>query len=116
MGAADLERWLHEGPLSNEAARVLGVQNASTTSATSAAVMARGLEPNDARFEQWQRIPLLAGLDLMLRADANNAARVAAQRIYEQCVAAVGEEWPGASALAPERRIQKAREEGLPTR
>jgi len=92
MGAVELERWLSEGPLPDPAAQALGLQNTSPSSVWSAAEATRELNTQDARFEHWQRIPLVAGLDLMFRADANKSARVAAQRIYEQFVAATGEE------------------------
>jgi hypothetical protein len=36
--------------------------------------------------ESWQRIALLPGLELLLRADAKEAARSAAQRICEEYV------------------------------
>jgi len=68
MGAVELERWLREGPLPDPAAQALGLQNMSPSSVWSAAEATRGLSTQDARFEHWQRIPLLAGLDLMLRA------------------------------------------------
>jgi DNA-binding transcriptional MerR regulator len=102
MGAVELERWLREGPLPDEAARALDLQSKPPRSPVSAAAATGGLhhsstipprDIHDVRFEKWQRIPLLAGLDLMLRTDANKAARVAAQRIYEQYVAAAGEDW-----------------------
>jgi DNA-binding transcriptional MerR regulator len=86
MGVAELERWLREGPLPDRAAQALGFQSVPQPSAKSPAAATGDLAMNDARFEQWQRIPLLPGLDLILRTDANKAARAAAHRIYEQYV------------------------------
>ncbi len=88
MGPAELERWLQEKSLPDEAARALGFKITPVPSTESTTAAAGGFGLRDERFEQWQRIPLLAGLDLMLRADANTAARLAAQRIYEQYVTA----------------------------
>lgn len=93
MSTVELEQWLREGPLPEQAAQALGLEIAPVRSVTSVApdigdfddpssIAWRHLQ--DARFEHWQRIPLLPGLDLMLRADASRAARVAAQSIYEQ--------------------------------
>lgn len=44
------------------------------------------LELGGATVEHWERIPLLPGLDLMLRSDAKEPARAVAQRICNEYV------------------------------
>ncbi len=86
MGDEKMEAWLRSGPLPLPlaAANALGF-DAATTNETSAATPGP-LDHKMASIEQWQRIALLPGLELMLRSDARAPARLAAQRIIDEYV------------------------------
>jgi hypothetical protein len=86
LGTAELERWLRAGPLSEAAAKALGFESMAISPVVSATAVRGALELRNSSVEYWQRIPLLPGLELMLRADARDAARLAAQRICEEYV------------------------------
>ena len=100
MGPEELERWLCSGSLPHAAAAALGLQSVLaahprqlTTAAgfgSSASVhstvltttqSAHALEP--AAVEPWESIALLPGLDLIVRGDAREPARLVARRICE---------------------------------
>jgi DNA-binding transcriptional MerR regulator len=83
MGDEKLEQWLRSGPLPQAAARALGFEAAMTNANPTAALE---LEHGQVGAEQWRRIPLLPGLELMLRVDAKEPARTAAQRIIDDYV------------------------------
>jgi len=103
MGNEGLERWLRTGVLPPGAAAALGFQAAlrvqSNTESPAPALQLPAIvnppgatatraegELERAIIGQWRRIALLPGLDLMLRADAKETARFAAQRICEEYV------------------------------
>ena len=86
LGERELERWLRTGPLSTEAAQALGFEVTAITQSGIPSIDEGNLEVRHAGIEVWQRIPLLPGLDLMLRADAKVVARLAAKRICEEYV------------------------------
>jgi DNA-binding transcriptional MerR regulator len=81
MGDEKLEQWLQSGPLPLAAATALGFDVAPAQSALDPFA-----ETAPAGVEVWQRVALLPGLELMLRADAKGAARLAAQRIIDEYV------------------------------
>lgn len=83
MGDEKLEEWLRSGPLPAKAAQALGLETASSASAGS---LRATIDTTRAPVEHWQRIVLLPGLDLMLRVDAKEAARIVTQQIIEQYV------------------------------
>ena len=88
MGDEAVERWLREGPVPSAAAKALGFESAPTPGSIAAPVAA----PQTGQgvpSEGWQRITLLPGLELHVRADAKGAARLAAQRICEEYVVPV---------------------------
>ncbi len=85
---SELEAWLRKRPLPPGLATVLATSSISASAHTqTAAVQATeiaGEAPGPftgALIESWQRIPLAAGLDLMVRTDASPAVRSAAHRI-----------------------------------
>ena len=104
MGHEELERWLRSGPLPLAAAAALGfaASPAASTPATNptdstlspetatvesaATTTSLTLDLGRATVERWERIALLPGLDLMLRSDAKESARLAAQRICDEYV------------------------------
>jgi DNA-binding transcriptional MerR regulator len=90
MSSGDLEKWLGSGPLAPAAAAALGLAAASPTpasnSATLAALPRTSIDLGRATNEVWQRIALLPGLELHVRADAPQAALAAAQRICDEYV------------------------------
>jgi DNA-binding transcriptional MerR regulator len=86
MGDEKMEEWLRSGPLPLAAASALGF-DAATANETSAVVQGP-LDQQVGGIEHWQRITLLPGLELMLRADARPPARLAAQRIIDEYVVA----------------------------
>ena len=100
MGEVQLERWLCSGSLPHAVATAIGIEAvvvaqpplpiAATGLESSASLhstmlttrqAARALE--SAAAERWERIPLLPGLDLIVRADAREPARLVAQQIRE---------------------------------
>jgi DNA-binding transcriptional MerR regulator len=87
MGDERMEEWLRSAPLPQAAATALGYDAAPTNTAP-------GITPERPQdlattvIEHWQRIALLPGLDLMLRGDAREPARLAAQRIIDEYVVA----------------------------
>jgi hypothetical protein len=87
MGDEKMEEWLRSGSLPPAAASALGF-DVATTKETSAAAQDPFVDPGAAGIEHWQRIALLPGLELMLRADARPSARLAAQRIIDEYVIA----------------------------
>jgi hypothetical protein len=62
------------------------VHAAFAVACTSGESGAYGTGPLCAGVEHWQRIALLPGLELMLRADARQPASLAAQRIVDEYV------------------------------
>lgn len=85
MGDEKLEQWLRSGPLPAAAASALGFEVAAANPTNgNAQEPTNGQQP--ATGELWQRVALLPGLELMLRADAKGAARLAAQRIIDEYV------------------------------
>ncbi len=101
MSDEQLERWLCEGAVPPAAAAALGFpttvlsaqgmhQSAPTllaiaTTSASAADAATG-DIGRTTVEHWQRVALLPGLELMVRSDAQDVARFAAQRICAEFV------------------------------
>lgn len=77
----DLEAWACTQPLSPELARALGIEQKLAAPKSGAADALGRIA-----LETWQRIPLLPGLDLMLRADASVAVRGIAERLYADVV------------------------------
>ena len=90
MTSGDLEQWLASGPIAPAAAAALGFQTATHSVASDqvalAATPSTSIELGRAPNEFWQRIALLPGLVLLVRADAPQAARMAAQRICDEYV------------------------------
>ena len=90
MSAGQLEEWLSSGPIVPAVAAALGLQASAQTVATGSAAMPAmpktSMDLGRAPNEFWQRITLLPGLELFLRADAPEAARSAAQRICDEYV------------------------------
>ena len=90
MSVGQLEEWLSSGPIVPAAAAALGLQASAQTVATGSAAMPAmpktSMDLGRAPNEFWQRITLLPGLELFLRADAPEAARSAAQRICDEYV------------------------------
>jgi DNA-binding transcriptional MerR regulator len=91
MSAGQLEEWLCSGPLvPAAAAAALGFQASAQTAVSEPAAMPAmpktSMDLGRAPNEFWQRITLLPGLELLLRADAPEAARSAAQRICDEYV------------------------------
>lgn len=93
MTEGELESWLRSGPIPAAASTALGITgtalsiqspSAPLSVPSSTLATASRSAPGRSSLEQWQRIALLPGLDLMLRSDANEAARVVAQRIVEE--------------------------------
>jgi DNA-binding transcriptional MerR regulator len=87
----DLEKWLSERPLSPALVAALGLARAPASSTPNSPAPPLHDDPllgdpllRDPWVETWQRITLLPGLDLMLRADAPAAARSAARRICQE--------------------------------
>lgn len=87
LSEPELERRIASGPISTEVAAALGLECFPERSESSGLNVSNDNsgEPGfelvpDAR-ETWQRIFLLPGLELMLRADAQAVARITAQRI-----------------------------------
>jgi DNA-binding transcriptional MerR regulator len=100
MGQEELERWLCSGPLPPAAAAALGLESvlsaqpqrstsvpgfASSANAYSTVLTTTqsAQELERAAAERWERIALLPGLDLIVRANAREPARLVAQRICE---------------------------------
>jgi hypothetical protein len=79
----DLEAWACSQPLSAELSVALGIE--PKTAAVTQAAIENGMLAR-AGLETWQRIPLLPGLELMLRADASVAVRGIAERLYADVV------------------------------
>ena len=86
LGQADLEQWLRAGPLPEAAAKALGFEPVPAATSAPPSPAKGSLEIGNANVEYWQLIALLPGLDLMLRAEARDAARAAAKRICEEYV------------------------------
>jgi DNA-binding transcriptional MerR regulator len=90
MGNEKLESWLRSAPLPVKAAQALGlapdVSVGSAGPGTAAQAAESGFGRTNASVEHLQRITLIPGLDLMLRADAKEAARILAQRIVAEYV------------------------------
>ena len=88
MATGELEAWLSSGPLAPAAAAALGLQRPTSSAAAARtplpATPQNSVELAKAPGEFWQRIALLPGLELLLRADAPPAARSAAQRICDE--------------------------------
>lgn len=100
MGPADLERWLCSGSLPHAAAAALGIESmlvvhpqrsvpapgfetSASLPSTLLTTTPSAHELERAAAERWERIALLPGLDLLVRADARESARLVAQHIYE---------------------------------
>ena len=100
MGPEQLERWLCSGSLPHAAAVALGLDSvlaappplaldapASESSATAHSAVLTPTPParecERAAAECWERIELLPGLDLVVRADAREPARLIARQICE---------------------------------
>jgi DNA-binding transcriptional MerR regulator len=90
MSAGELEKWLSSGPLVPAAAAALGLQVLTPAAASDPVALAAtpgiSIDLGSAPNEFWQRIALLPGLELLVRADAPQAARSAAQRICDEYV------------------------------
>jgi DNA-binding transcriptional MerR regulator len=93
MDDAELEQWVRAGSLPPAAAAALGFEPAPVVDLAGTITDAK---PHDetsmesppalgiVEGEQWQRVALLPGLELMVRADAKGLARIAAQRICQE--------------------------------
>jgi hypothetical protein len=79
-----LEAWVARQRLSPELARALGIV-AKVAPPVAPDAVASGVIERVAP-ETWRRIPLLPGLELMLRTDASLAVRHIAQRLYADVV------------------------------
>ncbi len=90
MSSGDLEKLLASGPIAPAAAAALGLPTATPGSALDPATLPAtprtSIDLGGAPNEFWQRIALLPGLVLLVRADAPQAARIAAQRICDEYV------------------------------
>jgi DNA-binding transcriptional MerR regulator len=90
MSVDELEKWLCSGPLVPTAAAALGLQVLTPAAASEPTKLLdaprTSIDLGRAPNEFWQRIVLLPGLELSLRADAPQAARSAAQRICDEYV------------------------------
>jgi len=90
MSAVELETWLSAGPLAPAAAAALGLQVSTSITGSISRAMAVtpgiSIDLGRAPGEFWQRVALLPGLELLLRADAPQAVRNAAQRICDDYV------------------------------
>ena len=90
MSSGDLEKWLGSGPLAPAAAAALGLPVAMPSAASDPSVLTATitthLDLGRAPAEYWQRIALLPGLELLVRTDAPQAARIAARRICDEYV------------------------------
>jgi hypothetical protein len=89
MGDEQLEQWLRSGSLPPKAAQALGMDVTPNNNVTPGVVLKEpgiGIAVAQTAVEHWQRLTILPGLDLMLRADAKEAARIVAQRIIETYV------------------------------
>ena len=80
----EMERWLRAGPLPPKAAQALGMESAPLASAAVSQVPSVQIVGDSTGIEQWQRLTLLPGLELMLNADAKGATRIVAQRIIDE--------------------------------
>lgn len=86
MGDDQMEAWLRSGPVPPRAAAALGFNTPTTPNATPTTSNNGATELGQTGVEHWQRIALLPGLELMLRADAKVPARTAAQQILDAFV------------------------------
>lgn len=84
MGDEQQEQWLRSGPLPPKAARALGFEVAPAANLSAQRAQSASIDTARTGFEPWQRITLVPGLELMMRADAKEAARIIAQRIVEE--------------------------------
>jgi hypothetical protein len=75
-----LDAWVATQPLSPELARALGVEAKVDSALAQPAVAAAELE--GVEFDTWRRIPLLPGLELMLRSDVSRAVKDIARRLH----------------------------------
>jgi DNA-binding transcriptional MerR regulator len=95
LGEAELEQWLATGPLPlpPAAAAALGIQCPTFAlkgaPLVPASIQTQSSEILSSRSEIWQRITLLPGLELLLRADAKEAAQAAARQICEEYVVVI---------------------------
>ena len=98
MGQEQLERWLCGSSLPHAAAVALGfeavlqpprlvaapaLESSANAYSTPASATQVSNEFERAAVERWERIELLPGLDLIVRADAREPARLVAQQIRE---------------------------------
>ena len=90
MSSGNLEKWLVSGPIAPAAAAALGLAAAPPARASNPARLAASpqtaVELGRTTIGFWERITLLPGLELHVRADALEAARALAQRIADECV------------------------------
>ena len=90
MSSGNLEKWLVSGTIAPAAAAALGLAAALPAPALNPARLAASpqtaVELGRTTIGFWERITLLPGLELHVRADAPEAARALAQRIADECV------------------------------
>jgi DNA-binding transcriptional MerR regulator len=92
LGEAELAQWLSTDPfhLPPAAVAALGIECPSFAPKGApfvpASMQTQSSELLSSRSEVWQRVTLLPGLELLLRADAKEPAKLAAQRICEEYV------------------------------
>ncbi len=93
MSDAELDQWVRTGSLPPAAAAALGFESVPVVDVADAITdanphdeTAMGCPPvlGTVAAEQWQRVVLLPGLELMVRADAKEPARITAQRICQE--------------------------------
>ena len=93
MGDAELEQWVRAGPLLPAVAAALGFESVPVVDLAGAITHANPHDetaigsppgPGSIAGDKWQRVALMPGLELMVRADAKEPVRIAAQRICQE--------------------------------
>ncbi len=83
LGDQELKDWLGTERIPAAAAAALGIEPQPMQSLDAASPSPPLIDGTGAVVEHWQRIPLLPGLELMIRANAKEPVRLTAQRIWE---------------------------------